>query len=130
MFAREYLLTTNPSCDAVPLPERLYAGGANSHRGFGINGAGPRDLQTGFPVGGKAAFVNSLELRLPPPTLPYVGNSVSFVLFHDMGNVFQNAERYVSELSAVSPAGPARPALMSRERSERATSITFLMRLA
>jgi outer membrane protein insertion porin family len=85
------LLTTNPSCDAVPLPERLYAGGASSHRGFGINAAGPRDLQTGFPVGGKAVIVNSLELRLPPPTLPYVGNSVSFVLFHDMGNVFQNA---------------------------------------
>lgn len=85
------LLTTNPSCDAVPLPERLYAGGASSHRGFGINAAGPRDLQTGFPVGGKAVFVNSLELRLPPPTLPYVGNNVSFVLFHDMGNVFQNA---------------------------------------
>jgi outer membrane protein assembly factor BamA len=86
------LLDTNPSCDAVPLPERLYAGGANSHRGFGINGAGPRDLQTGFPVGGKAVLVNSLELRLPPPTLPYVGNSVSFVVFHDMGNVFQNAK--------------------------------------
>lgn len=84
------LLTTNPSCDAIPLPERLYAGGANSHRGFGINQAGPRDLQTGYPVGGKAAFVNSIELRLPPPTLPYVGNNVNFVLFHDMGNVFQN----------------------------------------
>jgi outer membrane protein assembly factor BamA len=85
------LLTTNPSCSAVPLPERLYAGGANSLRGFPINGAGPRDLQTGFPVGGTAAFVNTLEFRLPPPTLPLVGNSVNFVLFHDMGNVFQNA---------------------------------------
>ncbi len=85
------LLTTNPTCNAVPLPERLYAGGANSLRGFPINGAGPRDLQTGYPVGGSAAFVNTLELRMPPPTLPYVGNSVSFVLFHDMGNVFQNA---------------------------------------
>lgn len=85
------LLTTNPSCSAVPLPERLYAGGANSHRGFPINGAGPRDLQTGFPVGGTAAFVNKFELRLPPATLPYVGNSVNFVVFHDMGNVFQNA---------------------------------------
>ncbi len=85
------LLTTNPSCVSVPLPERLYAGGANSHRGFPINGAGPRDLQTGFPVGGTAAFVNTFELRLPPPTLPYVGNSVNFVVFHDMGNVFQNA---------------------------------------
>lgn len=86
------LRTTNPTCNAVPLPERLYAGGATSHRGFGINGAGPRDLQTGYPVGGSAAFVNSFELRLPPPTLPYVGESVNFVLFHDMGNVFQNPE--------------------------------------
>ena len=84
------LLTTNPSCSPVPLPERLYAGGANSHRGFGINGAGPRDLQTGYPVGGTAAFVNTFELRLPAPTLPYVGSSVNFVIFHDMGNVFQN----------------------------------------
>ena len=84
------LLTTNPSCNAVPLPERLYAGGASSHRGFPINGAGPRDLQTGYPVGGSAAFVNTIELRMPAPTLPYVGDSISFVLFHDMGNVFQN----------------------------------------
>jgi outer membrane protein assembly factor BamA len=82
------LLETNATCNAVPLPERLYAGGATSHRGFGINDAGPRDLQTGYPVGGNAAFVNSTELRLPAPTLPYVGDSLSFVLFHDMGNVF------------------------------------------
>jgi outer membrane protein insertion porin family len=82
------LLETNASCNAVPLPERLYAGGANSHRGFGINDAGPRDLQTGFPVGGNAVFVNSTELRLPAPTLPIVGDSVNFVIFHDMGNAF------------------------------------------
>ncbi len=84
------LLSTNPSCNPVPLPERLYAGGATSHRGFGINGAGPRDLQTGFPVGGAGAFVNTVELRLPPQTLPVVGDSVSFVIFHDMGNVFNH----------------------------------------
>jgi outer membrane protein assembly factor BamA len=75
----------------VPLPERLYAGGAQSHRGFGINGAGPRDSLTGFPIGGTGAFVNSTELRMPNPTLPYVGNSLGFVLFHDMGNVFEYA---------------------------------------
>ena len=85
------LLTTNPSCSAVPLPERLYAGGATSLRGFSINSAGPRDLQTGYPVGGTAVIVNQLELRLPAPTLPVVGSSVNFVVFHDMGNVFQNA---------------------------------------
>ncbi len=81
----------NPADELIPLPERLYAGGANSHRGFGINAAGPRDPQTGFPIGGAGVFVNSTELRLPPPTLPYFGSSLSFVPFHDMGNVFTNA---------------------------------------
>ncbi|MDQ2926485.1 MAG: BamA/TamA family outer membrane protein [Acidobacteriota bacterium] len=83
-------LQTNATCNAVPLPERLYAGGGASHRGFPINGAGPRDLTTGFPVGGSGAVVNTFELRLPPPTLPIVGDNVSFVIFHDMGNVFQH----------------------------------------
>ena len=78
----------NGTQELIPLPERLYGGGAESHRGFAINAAGPRDGVTGFPIGGAAAFVNSFELRLPPPRLPYVGTSVSFVLFHDMGNVF------------------------------------------
>jgi outer membrane protein insertion porin family len=80
-----------PQDEAIPLPERLYGGGGNSHRGFGINSAGPRDPQTGFPIGGAGVFVNSIELRMPPPTLPYLGNTLSFVLFHDMGNVFTNA---------------------------------------
>jgi outer membrane protein insertion porin family len=77
--------------ESIPLPERLYGGGGNSHRGFGVNSAGPRDPQTGFPIGGAAVFINSTELRMPPPTLPYVGNAMSFVLFHDMGNVFTSS---------------------------------------
>jgi outer membrane protein insertion porin family len=75
--------------ETIPLPERLFAGGATSHRGFAINQAGPRDTQTGFPVGGAGAFVNSFELRTPNAQLPLVGNNLSFVFFHDMGNVFQ-----------------------------------------
>ena len=75
----------------IPLPERLYAGGTTSLRGFPINAAGPRDPETGYPVGGAGALINSTELRLPPPTLPWFGNSLNFVLFHDMGNVFTNA---------------------------------------
>jgi outer membrane protein insertion porin family len=77
----------------IPLPERLYAGGATSHRGFPINSAGPRDPQTGYPVGGAGVFVNTLELRPPPPTLRWVGNDLSFVLFHDMGNAFQKSSQ-------------------------------------
>ena len=77
--------------ELIPLPERLYAGGATSLRSFGPNSAGPRDPETGYPIGGAGALINSTELRLPPPTLPWLGNTVSFVLFHDMGNVFTNA---------------------------------------
>ena len=80
-----------PSTTLLPLPERLFAGGPTSHRGFPINNAGPRDPETGFPIGGAGALVNSTELRLPPPILPFFGDSLSFVLFHDMGNVFTNA---------------------------------------
>jgi outer membrane protein assembly factor BamA len=75
----------------IPLPERLYAGGAVSLRGFSQNAAGPRDPETGFQIGGAGALTNSTELRLPPPTLPWLGNTVSIVVFHDMGNVFTNA---------------------------------------
>lgn len=72
----------------VPLPERFFAGGSNSHRGFSINQAGPRDLDTGFPLGGNAVFVNNIELRTPPITLPYLDDNLSAVIFHDAGNVF------------------------------------------
>ena len=67
----------------IPLPERFFSGGGNSHRGFGINQAGPRDLETGFPIGGRALLLNSLELRFP-----LLGEKIGGVLFHDMGNVF------------------------------------------
>jgi outer membrane protein assembly complex protein YaeT len=72
----------------IPLPEVFFAGGGNSLRGFGLNQAGPRDPDSGFPVGGSAVFVNSEELRLPPVSLPYLGGGFGFALFHDMGNVF------------------------------------------
>ena len=79
------------SSELIPLPERLYAGGPTSLRAFSQNAAGPRDPETGYPIGGSGALINSTELRLPPPTLPWFGDTLSFVLFHDMGNVFTNA---------------------------------------
>jgi outer membrane protein assembly complex protein YaeT len=77
--------------ELIPLPERLYAGGTTSLRGFSMNAAGPRDPETGYPVGGTGTLINSTELRLPPPNLPLLGNTLSLVIFHDMGNVFTNA---------------------------------------
>ena len=80
------------SCPAgisvIPLPEVFFAGGGNSHRGFGLNQAGPRDPDSGFPVGGTALFVNSEELRFPQVTLPFLGEGFGLAIFHDMGNVF------------------------------------------
>lgn len=86
------------STDFIPLPEQFFAGGSNSHRGFGVNQAGPRDLETGFPIGGQAMFLNNLELRTPPLPLPFVGNDLSAVAFHDMGNVFTSAGDIVDSL--------------------------------
>ena len=83
--------TKETSCEGfslIPLPEQFFAGGGNSHRGFGLNQAGPRDPSSGFPIGGTALFVNNLELRFPEISLPYLGEGFGFAVFHDMGNVF------------------------------------------
>ncbi len=69
--------------EEIPLPERFFSGGSNSHRGFPVNQAGPRDLLTGFPLGGNSLLLNSVELRFPVR-----GNNIGGVLFHDAGNVF------------------------------------------
>lgn len=90
--------------ELIPLPERLYAGGPTSLRGFSFNAAGPRDPETGFPIGGAGTLIESTELRMPPPTLPFFGNALSFVLFHDMGNVFTNAgDAWISALRIHQP---------------------------
>jgi outer membrane protein insertion porin family len=74
----------------VPLAERFFAGGASSNRAFPDNQAGPRDLETGFPLGGNALLMHSTELRFP-----LWGTNVGGVLFHDMGNVYDE----VSDIS-------------------------------
>ncbi len=85
----------------IPLPERFYSGGGNSHRGFGLNQAGPRDPFTGFPVGGSAVFLNSLEMRFPNVRVPFIEDNVGFTLFHDMGNVFARPEELLPSLGRV-----------------------------
>ncbi|MGB8592228.1 MAG: POTRA domain-containing protein [Candidatus Acidiferrales bacterium] len=73
--------------DEIPLPERFFAGGGQSIRGFGLNQAGPRDPDTGFPVGGLALLEFNQELRFPLK-LPYIGNRVGGTFFYDAGNVY------------------------------------------
>ena len=69
----------------MPLPERFYGGGSSSHRGFPDNQAGPRDLKTGFALGGNALLFHSTELRFP-----FLGDNITGVFFHDLGNVYSD----------------------------------------
>lgn len=73
----------------VPLPERFFAGGGQSLRGFSLNQAGPRDPTTGFPIGGLALLVFNQELRFPMK-LPIIGNRLGGTIFYDGGNVFSD----------------------------------------
>jgi outer membrane protein insertion porin family len=67
----------------IPLPERFFGGGTFSDRAFPDFQAGPRDPLTGFPVGGNALLMNTVELRFP-----LVGDNLGGVLFNDLGNVY------------------------------------------
>jgi len=86
------------NCTIIPLAERFFTGGGNSHRGFGLNQAGPRDPTTGFPVGGSALFLNNVELRLPPTTLPFFQDNLGFAIFEDAGNIFTNGRDMLDNL--------------------------------
>jgi outer membrane protein assembly complex protein YaeT len=74
---------------AIPLPEHFFGGGDTSHRGFGYLQAGPRDLTTGFPLGGTMLFFNQTELRFP-----LIGDNIGGVLFHDAGNIYSTLSRF------------------------------------
>jgi outer membrane protein assembly complex protein YaeT len=69
----------------IPLAERFFSGGSTTDRGFPDNQAGPRDDLTGFPIGGTALFMNTVEMRFP-----LIGDDIGGVLFHDMGNVYSD----------------------------------------
>src|SRR5713226_8334992 len=76
----------------IPLPERFFAGGGTSLRGFALNQAGPRDACTGFPVGGQAMLILNQEFRFPM-RLPFLGTSLGGAIFDDGGNVYSRLNR-------------------------------------
>ncbi len=76
----------------IPLPERFFAGGGTSLRGFALNQAGPRDAVTGFPVGGQAMLVLNQEFRFPM-RLPFIGTALGGAIFYDGGNVYSRLSR-------------------------------------
>lgn len=84
----------------VPLSERFFTGGADSLRGFPINGAGPQRpvpvcanptnqsscTLISVPVGGNMLFIFNSEARFPLPIRSGLGG----VVFYDGGNVYSN----------------------------------------
>lgn len=84
----------------IPLALRFFAGGSDSLRSFSLDQAGPRDPATGYPVGGQALFVNSLELRMP-----FHNGRYGVVFFNDAGNVFSSlSEMRLLKFTQTSPA--------------------------
>jgi outer membrane protein insertion porin family len=83
--------TGAPTPEIIPLPERFFAGGGTSLRGFALNQAGPRDPCTGFPVGGQALLVLNQEIRFPM-RLPFIGTQLGGALFYDGGNVYSRID--------------------------------------
>jgi outer membrane protein insertion porin family len=87
----------------VPLSERFFSGGADSLRGFPIDGAGPqRPLQVcsnpadsstcsliSVPVGGESLFIFNTEARFPIPWAPFrFLKGLGGAVFYDGGNVY------------------------------------------
>ncbi len=69
----------------MSLPERFFAGGSNSFRGRYFDLLGPKDAETGKPVGGQALLLLNAEMRFPIiPTFRELAGGV----FFDLGNVF------------------------------------------
>ncbi|MGB9510368.1 MAG: POTRA domain-containing protein [Candidatus Acidiferrum sp.] len=93
---------TTPSPQLIPLPERLFAGGGTSLRGFALNQAGPRDPLTGFPVGGQAMLILNQELRFPM-NLPVIGTKIGGAFFYDGGNVFSRLDTITLHWSSPDP---------------------------
>jgi outer membrane protein insertion porin family len=95
----------------VPLSEEFFSGGADSLRGFPINGAGPQrpvtvcsnpsDTSTctliSVPVGGEMLTILNSEARFPIPLKKDLGG----VVFYDGGNVYSkiNFHQFYSSYS-------------------------------
>ena len=112
----------------VPLSERFFSGGADSLRGFPIDGAGPQrpvsvcsnpsDSSTctliSVPVGGNMLAIFNSELRFPMPAISKLGG----VVFYDGGNVYSsiNFRQFASDFTHTvgfgiryqTPVGPVR----------------------
>lgn len=91
-FPRDVITTVNGQSIVLvgdknlPKPERFFAGGDTTVRGFTLDTLGtPDTIKDGFPIGGNAETIFNAELRSP------VRKGLQGVGFVDTGNVFAHA---------------------------------------
>lgn len=73
----------------IPIHERFFAGGSNSFRGAEFDELGPKNIDSGVPVGGKALLLFNFEGSFP--VLSSL-RDLSGVVFYDVGNVFSGRD--------------------------------------
>ena len=76
------------STSALPFFERYFAGGIRTVRGFESNSLGPRDPDSGFPIGGNMRVTGGVDYIFPIPFVEKPPSSVRLSAFYDIGNVF------------------------------------------
>ncbi len=71
-----------------PISELFFLGGYNTVRGYERDMLGPKDDESGDPLGGKSSLVMKLELRFP------IWQSLEGVVFYDTGNAWLDSWDY------------------------------------
>ncbi len=74
----------------VPIYERFFAGGANTIRGYKERRVGPKDANTGDPIGGEAMLLGTAEYSFP------MVENIKGAVFYDTGNVWAKASDFAS----------------------------------
>jgi outer membrane protein insertion porin family len=84
--------------------DRFFLGGDNL-RGFEAGGAGPHDIISGDPLGGRFIWTSTAEMRFPLPVSPDLG--LSGRMFVDVGGLTQASFKNIT--TCVEPSGSSEP---------------------
>lgn len=116
----------------LPLYERFYVGGIYTVRGLGYGEAGPKDPNTGEPIGGERQLVFNAEYIFP------IISEYKFkgLVFFDAGRAYDSGETIGSDLRYtagagirwISPMGPIRIEWgynLSKRKGESSNKIEF-----
>ena len=115
----------------LPLYERFYVGGIYTIRGLDWGDAGPKDEETGDPIGGTSELIFNVEYIFPIIT----EMKLKGVVFLDVGNSYESFDnfgklRYTTGAGIrwISPMGPIRVEWgynLNRKSGEKASRLEF-----